>query len=70
MSNTIIVGMGEVLWDVFPTGKKLGGAPSNFAYNVSQFGLDGRVVSAIGDDALGDEILQSFNNIYKKEAFF
>ncbi|MFA6833385.1 MAG: carbohydrate kinase [Bacteroidaceae bacterium] len=62
MSNTIIVGMGEVLWDVFPTGKKLGGAPANFAYNVSQFGLDGRVVSAIGDDALGDEILKSFNN--------
>ncbi|NLI64019.1 MAG: carbohydrate kinase [Bacteroidales bacterium] len=54
--------MGEVLWDVFPTGKKLGGAPANFAYNVSQFGLDGRVVSAIGDDALGDEILKSFNN--------
>lgn len=62
MSNTIIVGMGEVLWDVFPTGKKLGGAPANFAYNVSQFGLDGRAVSAIGDDALGDEILKSFNN--------
>lgn len=62
MSNTIIVGMGEVLWDVFPTGKKLGGAPANFAYNVSQFGLDGRVVSAIGDDALGNEILKSFND--------
>ena len=47
--NNIIVGMGEALWDVLPEGKKIGGAPANFAYHVSQFGFDSRVVSAIGD---------------------
>lgn len=56
----IIVGMGEALWDVLPEGKKIGGAPANFAYHVSQFGFDSRVVSAIGYDALGDEILDIF----------
>ena len=53
--------MGEVLWDVLPDGKKLGGAPCNFAYHVSQFGLDSRAVSAIGDDALGKEILKNLD---------
>ena len=38
--NNIIVGMGEALWDVLPEGKKIGGAPANFAYHVSQFGFD------------------------------
>ena len=41
--NQIIVGMGEALWDVLPEGKKIGGAPANFAYHVSQFGFDSRV---------------------------
>ena len=58
--NNIIVGMGEALWDVLPEGKKIGGAPANFAYHVSQFGFDSRVVSAVGNDALGDEILEVF----------
>ena len=58
--NSIIVGMGEALWDVLPEGKKIGGAPANFAYHVSQFGFDSRVVSAVGNDALGDEILEVF----------
>ena len=58
--NQIIVGMGEALWDVLPEGKKIGGAPANFAYHVSQFGFDSRVVSAVGNDALGDEILEVF----------
>ena len=52
--------MGEALWDVLPEGKKLGGAPANFAYHVSQFGLNSRVVSAVGQDKLGTEILDSF----------
>ncbi len=59
--NNIIVGMGEALWDVLPEGKKIGGAPANFAYHVSQFGFDSRVVSAVGNDKLGDEILQVFD---------
>lgn len=59
--NDIVVGMGEALWDVLPEGKKIGGAPANFAYHVSQFGLDSCAVSAIGDDPLGAELLENFN---------
>ena len=58
----IVVGMGEALWDVLPEGKKLGGAPANFAYHVSQFGLDSCVVSAVGDDPLGHEIIENFTS--------
>ncbi len=58
--NNIVVGMGEALWDVLPEGKKLGGAPANFAYHVSQFGLPSCVVSAVGNDKLGTEILDNF----------
>ena len=60
--NEIVVGMGEALWDVLPEGKKIGGAPANFAYHVSQFGLPSCVVSAIGDDALGKEIIENFTS--------
>lgn len=52
-----IVGLGEILWDVLPEGKKLGGAPANFAFHACQFGLNGLAVSAIGKDELGQEIL-------------
>ena len=55
-----VVGMGEALWDVLPEGKKIGGAPANFAYHVSQFGLPSCVVSAVGDDPLGKEIVENF----------
>ncbi len=60
--NNIVVGMGEALWDVLPEGKKIGGAPANFAYHVSQFGLASEVISAVGDDALGDEILENLTS--------
>jgi len=56
----IVVGMGEALWDVLPEGKKIGGAPANFAYHVSQFGLPSCVVSAVGEDNLGKEIIENF----------
>lgn len=62
MDNQIVVGMGEALWDVLPEGKKIGGAPANFAYHVSQFGLPSCVVSAIGDDPLGKEIEENFTS--------
>ena len=58
----LVVGMGEALWDVLPEGKKIGGAPANFAYHVSQFGLPSCVVSAVGDDALGKEIVENFTS--------
>ncbi len=57
-----IVGIGEALWDVLPDGKKIGGAPANFAYHISQFGYDSRVVSAVGDDKLGAELLVQFDD--------
>ena len=57
--KNIIVGLGEILWDVFPERKILGGAPANFAYHISQFGFNGYAVSAIGKDPLGKEILDS-----------
>lgn len=60
--NMTVVGIGEVLWDILPDGKKIGGAPANFAYHVSQFGLQSLVVSAIGDDALGQEIIGTFRD--------
>ena len=46
----LVIGLGEALFDVLPEGKKLGGAPANFAYHVSQFGLNSCAVSAMGDD--------------------
>lgn len=61
MNKKVVVGMGEALWDVLPEGKKIGGAPANFAYHISQFGLDSCVVSAVGDDALGAEIVENFD---------
>lgn len=58
----LVIGMGEALWDVLPEGKKIGGAPANFAYHVSQFGLPSCVVSAVGDDPLGNEIIENFTS--------
>lgn len=54
-----VIGIGEALWDMLPGGKKLGGATANFAYHARQFGLEGMAVSAIGRDALGEEIPDS-----------
>lgn len=56
-----MVGLGEILWDVFPTGKVLGGAPANFAYHAMQQGMNSIVISAIGRDMLGHEIRESLN---------
>ena len=48
-----VVGLGELLWDLFPEGKQLGGAPANFAYMTSLLGDHAVVASRIGSDALG-----------------
>ncbi len=58
-----VVGIGEALFDCLPDGRKLGGAPANFAYHVSQFGLNGCAISAIGDDELGEEIVETFEKV-------
>ena len=56
-----VVGLGEVLWDVLPEGKKLGGAPANFAYHAGQFlGMDNTIaISALGEDKLADETIEA-----------
>jgi fructokinase len=56
-----VVGLGEVLWDVLPEGKKLGGAPANFAYHAGQFlGMDNTIaISALGDDPLAEETIEA-----------
>ena len=58
-----VVGIGEALFDCLPEGRKLGGAPANFAYHVGQFGLNGYAISAIGDDELGEEIIETFEKV-------
>lgn len=57
MAKPVVVGIGELLWDMLPEGKRAGGAPINFVYNATQLGADGYAVSAVGKDALGDEII-------------
>ena len=56
-----VVGLGEVLWDILPEGKKLGGAPANFAYHAGQFlGMDNTMaISALGDDPLAAETIEA-----------
>lgn len=65
MNNPIkkytVIGMGEVLWDMLPDGKILGGAPVNFAYHATQLGAVGVAISSVGDDELGREIMDSVN---------
>ena len=62
-----IVGLGEALWDVLPEGKKLGGAPANFAYHAGQFGLDTIAISALGEDDLAEETIEALNTYEIKE---
>lgn len=64
--NKVIVGLGEALWDCLPDGSKLGGAPANFAYHASQFGNEAYAISAIGNDALGDQTLKEFEEKHLK----
>lgn len=54
--NRIVIGIGELLWDRLPGGKKIGGAPANFVHHVEQFGIPACAVSALGDDADGKEL--------------
>ncbi|CAK7037870.1 ATP-dependent 6-phosphofructokinase [anaerobic digester metagenome] len=59
----IIIGIGELLWDVLPTGKKAGGAPINFVYHASRLGAESYAISAVGNDPLGDEIMHEILKI-------
>src|ERR1700722_8085737 len=58
-----IVGLGELLWDLLPSGKQLGGAPANFAYITNLLGDNGIPASRIGSDSLGNEALQKLTQL-------
>ncbi len=57
--QNVIVGIGEILWDMLPSGKVIGGAPANFAYHAQELGESSIVVSCVGNDELGREIISS-----------
>lgn len=57
-SDSYIIGLGELLWDCFPSFRRMGGAPANFAYHAAQFGHNALVVSAVGDDNDGLELIE------------
>ena len=58
-----IIGIGEILWDIFPHGRKLGGAPANFIYFIKELGQDGLVASRVGDDLMGKDILDVLDKL-------
>ena len=60
-NSPLIIGIGELLWDMLPIGKVVGGAPGNFVYHATRLGAQGCVISAIGNDALGEELLKELN---------
>lgn len=58
-----VAGIGDILWDCFPDGRKIGGAPANFAYYMKQFGFESVMISAVGEDELGAEIHETLDRI-------
>src|SRR5262245_27747630 len=64
-----IVGLGEVLWDLLPEGKALGGAPFNFAFHCRQLGRRAVMVSRVGRDALGEEIRRAMRDAGLEDDF-
>ncbi len=61
MSTPTIICFGEVLWDLLPSGKIAGGAPMNVAFHANQFGLNSKMISRVGHDELGNELLDFLN---------
>jgi fructokinase len=58
-NKPLVAGIGELLWDILPTGKQVGGAPCNFAFHAMQAGCESIVFSAVGNDQPGDELLSA-----------
>lgn len=65
----IIAGIGELLWDLLPSGKQLGGATLNFAFHAAQFGCRSAVVSAVGNDPYGRQILEKLQEAQLTTAY-
>lgn len=58
MTDFLGLGLGELLWDILPEGRKLGGAPANFAFNIQALGGNSLIASRVGNDDLGREALR------------
>ena len=58
-----ITGIGELLWDIFPSGKKMGGSPCNFVFHAFQAGCESYIISAVGNDILGRELLDNLPDL-------
>ncbi len=69
MKRFTVVGVGELLWDLFPEGKQLGGAPANFAYMTSLLGDEGLVASRVGNDALGRSAARRLQRLGLKSSY-
>ena len=61
--NFRVVGVGEVLWDLLLTGPQLGGAPANFAYHAHALGAEAQVITRVGKDNYGREIIRRFHEM-------
>jgi fructokinase len=59
-----VVGIGEVLWDLLPSGAQLGGAPTNFAWHASALGAVSCVITRVGDDPLGRRVVERFEQMH------
>lgn len=62
MTKPMVLSLGELLWDMLPGGKRAGGAPVNFIYHAVHNGADGYAISAVGEDELGDELVEATKN--------
>jgi fructokinase len=58
----LVIGLGEILWDIYPDKRRLGGAPTNAAIHLYRHGAQVVVVSAVGDDHLGQDLLRELQN--------
>lgn len=61
MNNPKLICFGEVLWDILPTGRIAGGAPMNVAFHANNLGFSSQMISRVGDDPLGAELLEFLN---------
>lgn len=62
-NKKVVAGIGELLWDILPHGKQLGGAPCNFSFHASQAGCESFIVSAVGKDDQGEELLEAVSSL-------
>ncbi len=62
MHKPLVIGIGEILWDVLPEGERLGGAPANFSYHAAALGAIGLPVSTVGSDMRGNRALEELQN--------